>query len=356
MNAVEHSGGALARIETYDSIITLDEARQLIAQCQNLEDLKAIHDEADARAAYAEAKGMCAEVQNSLWTIKQLAEQELSKLLSAAKRGKTGPKQLGSTVLPNSEYTQEREAAGITKNDASDWREAEHIPAETVVEYAQEAAKTKEKPTRKKLVGYAKSKGIRKPIKVKSVKAKASKAPTKSRRESLGQPGMEDAIVALTKLPQPFPYKKIHEMGYGKRSLPLVARHMPWLRFEQISGTVGSGGDGGSWVGDETYTATIDQELYEFCKLRRQRPKLSLFEICQLVQQSPETSTCVKDDISHLLNEFKAKRKANHDERERSRWNPLTSDLATQREILNFVEEGLIHLRKSLDGNGHPKP
>jgi len=73
-------------------------------------------------------------------------------LLSAAQRGKGGEHTHKGTVRDRrtvSEYTQEREAAGISTQDASDWREAEHIPAETVVEYAQEVVKPKDTPTRR---------------------------------------------------------------------------------------------------------------------------------------------------------------------------------------------------------------
>ena len=79
----------------------------------------------------------------------QLAEQKISKLLSAAQRSKGGRPDNSVNSDRVSEYTEEREAAGIARVDASRFREAEHIPPETVLEYAQEATKTKEKPTRK---------------------------------------------------------------------------------------------------------------------------------------------------------------------------------------------------------------
>ena len=88
----------LTKLEEYTSLITLDQAKDLLATCQTLEDLKAIRDEAAARAAYAEAKEMCAEIHNSCWLIKQLAEQKISKLLSAAERGNAGRPKIGNTV------------------------------------------------------------------------------------------------------------------------------------------------------------------------------------------------------------------------------------------------------------------
>jgi hypothetical protein len=80
---------ALLKVD-YTSLITLKQVNELLGNCSGLDDLKRIHDEAEAARAYAKAKNLCVELQSTLWIVKQLAEQEMSKLLSAAERSKGG--------------------------------------------------------------------------------------------------------------------------------------------------------------------------------------------------------------------------------------------------------------------------
>jgi hypothetical protein len=148
------TGEALAKITGSASLATLEQVSQLIDRCRGLEDLRALREQAAAAAAYAKVKGLCLEVQNSIWEIRQRAEQELSKLLTTAERGKTGPK-LGNSPLPNSEYQAQLDAAGVNKMAASRWRETEDIPPAAVHEYVEEATKKRETTHRKKLASHA---------------------------------------------------------------------------------------------------------------------------------------------------------------------------------------------------------
>ena len=237
--------------------------------------------------------------------------------------------------------------------DASRFREAEHIPAETVLEYTRQATKTKEKPTRKNLVAFANVKGIKKPIKAKQT---SSNSPRKLRaKQSIRtQLEIEDAIVSLSQLPQPFSYKKIKEMGYGRRSLPVVARYIPWVTFTQVNGPQ-MARDDGSWNGNEMYTLTIDREFQDLSNIRKNRPDLSLAEISLLVARNPETGKCFLDNLKELLDSLRIQRKANRDEQQRARWNSHSVDAAQQHETLNAVENSLNSLCKSLEGRSPRK-
>jgi hypothetical protein len=182
---------ALAIVEQQTCLITLDQANKLLDQFGDLGSLKAVRDEAKdwrvtlgsiaVRKGYQEAKQALIRNECSMFEIKTLAEQRMSKLLSASQgKGKPGGDQRAGVHVA-SDYKQLRDEAGITRKDYQRWQEIERISARVVAKYVAQCNAAQERPTRGNLIAYAEGGyTVVLPKKAKKKRKKVSQPPAES--------------------------------------------------------------------------------------------------------------------------------------------------------------------------------
>jgi hypothetical protein len=121
------------------ALANLDRARQMLAECDILSEVKKIKNIAEAARVYARAAHLGRESQNYAAEISLDASRRAGEILKQLERGKTGPKELSATLAGNSEYTQTLKDTATPERTAQRWQTLADIPEETFSEYIQQS-------------------------------------------------------------------------------------------------------------------------------------------------------------------------------------------------------------------------
>lgn len=125
------------------SLAQLDNAVRALAMAKNLDEVKQIHDLAQAAATYARAAKMGLEAQNYAAEIKLRAERKAGEMLAQLERGQGERTDLTlSNIGRSSDYAEALHAADVTRQDAHRWQIVASMPEEDMESYI---ADTKER-------------------------------------------------------------------------------------------------------------------------------------------------------------------------------------------------------------------
>ena len=156
---------ALATVEPKHSaqLAKLEQARQMLAECRTLPEVKKIRDIAKAAKVYAKAAHLGQEAQNYAAEISLLAERKAGDIFAELERAK--PKATGGRVRKSeakSEYATAIEESNTSEREAQRWQETAKIPEETFNEYIQQSHDLKTEISRAGLSKVAKKAANRK--------------------------------------------------------------------------------------------------------------------------------------------------------------------------------------------------
>ena len=135
----------------------LDHARQTLAECRTLSEVKKIRDIAEAAKVYAQAAHLGQESQNYAVEIALLAERKAGAMFAELERAK--PKATGGRVRKSeatSEYASALEGSGTSEREAQRWQEIAKIPEDTFNDYIQQSKDLKSEISRAGLSKVAK--------------------------------------------------------------------------------------------------------------------------------------------------------------------------------------------------------
>lgn len=133
------------------TLAKVSEARRALASAQTLEDVLSIRDQAKALEACLKIVGESLEAANDAAEVKLRAERKAGEMLAAMDNAKTGPKELGNSVLPNS-----LEDLGIGKIQSSRWQREAAVDDETFESYLASCREEKREITQAGLLNIAK--------------------------------------------------------------------------------------------------------------------------------------------------------------------------------------------------------
>lgn len=105
-------------------LIKWDNARNAIAECKTIDEVKTIRDKAEAMRAYAKQVKESLQVQNDLCEIKLRAERRAGEMLSETNLNSTAK-------LKNESNSMSLSRIGIQKHESSRWQKIAKIPEET---------------------------------------------------------------------------------------------------------------------------------------------------------------------------------------------------------------------------------
>lgn len=131
-----------------DALARLSAATLALAEAKTLEDVKQIHDMAQAAQVYARAAKLGLEAQNHAAEVKLRAERKAGELLRELEReqggsGRFGSSNNGQTGLGNvaqtvSEYRAVLDETGTTRQDANRWQKIAEIPEPVFEQHLEE--------------------------------------------------------------------------------------------------------------------------------------------------------------------------------------------------------------------------
>ena len=133
------------------SLAKLSEARRALALAQTLEDVLSIRDQAKALEACLKIVGESLEAANDAAEVKLRAERKAGEMLAGMDNAKTGPKELGNSVLPNS-----LEDLGIGKIQSSRWQREAAVDDEKFEAYLASCREEQREITQAGLLNIAK--------------------------------------------------------------------------------------------------------------------------------------------------------------------------------------------------------
>src|SRR5690348_444862 len=107
------------------SLAKLDQARQMLAEARTLEDVKHVHDLAEAARTYAKAAHLGRESQQYAAEIALLASRKAGSILSQLEKSKGGDGRHHppDTVAAGSEYAKALEETATPERTARRWQE-----------------------------------------------------------------------------------------------------------------------------------------------------------------------------------------------------------------------------------------
>jgi len=110
------------------SLVQLDEARRLLSEIQNIDEIKNIRDKAEAMRVYAKQAKLGLEAQNHAAEIKLRAERRAGELLRDMEKNKGGrpTDETDNTLLPVT--PPKLSEIGISKMQSSRWQALADIP------------------------------------------------------------------------------------------------------------------------------------------------------------------------------------------------------------------------------------
>jgi hypothetical protein len=153
---------AIVLFEPPPQLANLEAARQTLAECRTLSEVKKIRDIAEAVRVYVRAAHLGRESQNYAAEISLEASRRAGEILKQLERGKTGPKELPASVADNSEYAQTLKDTQTPERTAQHWQTLTDIPEETFTDYIQQSKDLKTEITQAGLLKAAKTAANRK--------------------------------------------------------------------------------------------------------------------------------------------------------------------------------------------------
>lgn len=134
-------------------LVALSKARQHLAVCTSIDEVKDIRDKAEAVRAYAKKAGMSLDVQNSAATVKLLAERRAGELLRGMEKHEGGRpsenRSHGETGLRLSDL-------GLTKTQSHRWQTIAELSENEIEAFSAEASKAHKELTSGKVYKVAK--------------------------------------------------------------------------------------------------------------------------------------------------------------------------------------------------------
>jgi len=123
------------------ALAQLENARQMLAGCRDLREVKKIRDIYEAAKVYAKAANLGREAQNSAAEIALLASRKAGEILSQLEKT---PKQSAAKKSPanmsaDSEYRKTLQETGTSERTAQRWQELSKVPEPVVADYVQES-------------------------------------------------------------------------------------------------------------------------------------------------------------------------------------------------------------------------
>lgn len=117
-----------------------EKAKQAIAACRTIDEVKGIRDKAEALRAYAKQVHESLEVQNNIAEIKLRAERKAGEMLKDMPKNEGGwrNKSCGNIMLPQDKLSD----VGIEKHESSRWQKISDIPQK---DFEQKIVETKTK-------------------------------------------------------------------------------------------------------------------------------------------------------------------------------------------------------------------
>lgn len=131
------------------SLLRLDEARHLLAQCARLDDVKDIRDQAEAVVAYYRQRGASLGIQNDASEIRLRAERRLGELLKGMPKNQGG--RPAETSASNGEVATLGDI-GITHKQSSMWQKIASLPEDDFEERIAEAKENEVELTTSRLL------------------------------------------------------------------------------------------------------------------------------------------------------------------------------------------------------------
>jgi len=125
---------ALVLHKQASQLANLERARQMLAECRTLSEVKGIRDIAEAAKVYAKAAHLGRESQNYAAEMALLASRRAGEILSKLKRAE--PKPTGGRVR-ESEYNQTLKDTKTSERTAQRWQELSKVPDAAVEDYVQ---------------------------------------------------------------------------------------------------------------------------------------------------------------------------------------------------------------------------
>jgi len=125
------------------SLATIDRASKMLAEASSLEDIKAVHDIAQAAVEYAKAARLGAEAARHAAAVKLRAERKAGELLAGLERDGGESTQFGRPTLDAREpspYAAALAGSGTTRQDANRWQQVAEVPANEFDSYLDKAA------------------------------------------------------------------------------------------------------------------------------------------------------------------------------------------------------------------------
>jgi hypothetical protein len=131
---------SIVAIEHSSQLANLERAKQMLAECRTLPEVKKIKNMAEAAKVYARAAHLGQEAQNYAAEISLLAERKAGDMF--AELGRAKPKATGGRVRKTeakSEYATALEESNTSERLAQRWQETAKIPEETFNNYLQQS-------------------------------------------------------------------------------------------------------------------------------------------------------------------------------------------------------------------------
>lgn len=143
---------ALVKATPPGQLLPVEQARALLAQSKNVDEVKDVADKAKAVALYLRMKDASIDSQNDAAEIRLRAERRLGELMKEMPKAKAGrPSEIGPKDGPISYADQ-----GIDKRDAAKWQALASIPEKKFEQFVDDARKKGERITSNALTQAAK--------------------------------------------------------------------------------------------------------------------------------------------------------------------------------------------------------
>lgn len=135
------------------TLVKLEGAVRALAEARSLDEIKHVHDIAQAAKLYAKEAGLGLEAQNQGAEIALRAERKGGMLLKELERGSGGDRrseefQISSVGYLKSDYRDVLEDTGLTYQAANRWQKIAELPAEKFEEYIEDTRNRQEELTR----------------------------------------------------------------------------------------------------------------------------------------------------------------------------------------------------------------
>jgi len=149
-----------------NALLKLEGAVRMLAEAGTLEEVKHVHDLAQAAAEYARAARLGLEAQNSAAEIKLRAERKAGEMLAGLERATPQMARIMSNAGRDSDYAAVLEEIDTTRQAAARWQKIAALPDEQFEEYIAETKAEQRQPDCRQLATRGRGprrKGARRP-------------------------------------------------------------------------------------------------------------------------------------------------------------------------------------------------